>query len=44
VEQVNGQTLEGTASRITDDGALLVDVDGVAITVRAGDVHHVRHG
>lgn len=43
VEQVNGQPLEGIALRITDDGGLVIDVDGVAVTVRAGDVHHLRH-
>ena len=43
VEQLNGHELLGTAARVTDEGALLVDADGSAVTVRAGDVHHVRH-
>lgn len=43
VEQPAGRTLHGTASRITDEGALVVDADGAEVTVRAGDVHHLRH-
>lgn len=43
VERLNGQPLEGTATRISDEGGLEIDVAGVGVTVRAGDVHHVRH-
>lgn len=43
VEQHDGSALLGTATRVTDDGALQVDVDGDLITVRAGDVQHLRH-
>lgn len=43
VEQLDGRELVGTAVRINDDGALVVDVDDAAVTVRAGDVHHLRH-
>jgi BirA family biotin operon repressor/biotin-[acetyl-CoA-carboxylase] ligase len=43
VEQVDGHVLAGSAEAVTEDGALLVDVDGSAVTVRAGDVHHLRH-
>jgi BirA family biotin operon repressor/biotin-[acetyl-CoA-carboxylase] ligase len=43
VEQLDGQVLTGTATGVTDDGALLVDMAGAGVTVRAGDVHHLRH-
>lgn len=43
VEQLDGGTLLGTAAGISGDGALTVDVDGRAVEVRAGDVHHLRH-
>jgi BirA family biotin operon repressor/biotin-[acetyl-CoA-carboxylase] ligase len=43
VEQVSGQSVEGIAARIGDDGGLVIDVDGGEVTVRAGDVHHLRH-
>jgi BirA family biotin operon repressor/biotin-[acetyl-CoA-carboxylase] ligase len=43
VEQLDGRELVGTATRIADDGALLVEVDGPVVAVRAGDVHHLRH-
>jgi BirA family biotin operon repressor/biotin-[acetyl-CoA-carboxylase] ligase len=43
VEQVDGRSLTGTAVGVTDDGALLIDVAGAPVTVRAGDVHHLRH-
>jgi BirA family biotin operon repressor/biotin-[acetyl-CoA-carboxylase] ligase len=43
VEQHDGTALLGTAVRVTDDGALEVDVDGAVRTIRAGDVQHLRH-
>jgi BirA family transcriptional regulator, biotin operon repressor / biotin---[acetyl-CoA-carboxylase] ligase len=43
VEQLDGRELTGTAVRVTDEGTLLVDIDGSPVTVRAGDVHHLRH-
>jgi BirA family biotin operon repressor/biotin-[acetyl-CoA-carboxylase] ligase len=43
VEQLDGRELVGTATRVADDGALLVDAGGPVIAVRAGDVHHLRH-
>lgn len=43
VTQHDGGALHGTAVRVTDDGALQVDVEGQVTTVRAGDVQHLRH-
>jgi BirA family biotin operon repressor/biotin-[acetyl-CoA-carboxylase] ligase len=43
IEQRSGELLEGTAARVADDGGLLVETGGSGITVRAGDVHHLRH-
>ena len=43
VVQHDGSALLGTATCVTDDGALQVDLDGDVITVRAGDVQHLRH-
>jgi len=43
VEQREDRALLGTAARVTDDGALEIDIDGSAVIVRAGDVHHLRH-
>jgi biotin-(acetyl-CoA carboxylase) ligase len=43
VTQLEGREIVGTAVRVTDDGGLLVDTNGSNITVRAGDVHHLRH-
>jgi BirA family biotin operon repressor/biotin-[acetyl-CoA-carboxylase] ligase len=37
-----GDSFEGTAVAVTDDGHLTVDVDGSTRTVVAGDVVHVR--
>jgi len=39
-----GESFVGTASSVTDDGHLVVDVDGTFRTVVAGDVVHVRPG
>jgi BirA family biotin operon repressor/biotin-[acetyl-CoA-carboxylase] ligase len=43
VTQLDGQQIVGTAVRVTDDGGLMVDADGSPVTVRAGDVQHLRH-
>ncbi|HSK96652.1 MAG TPA: biotin--[acetyl-CoA-carboxylase] ligase [Euzebyales bacterium] len=43
VEHLDGRESFGTAVRVTDEGALVIDIDGVPMTVRAGDVHHLRH-
>lgn len=43
VERRAGDSVLGTATAVTDDGALQLDVDGARCTVRAGDVHHLRH-
>ena len=43
VTQLEGREIVGTAVRVTDDGGLLVDTNGSNVTVRAGDVHHLRH-
>ncbi|HTZ09827.1 MAG TPA: biotin--[acetyl-CoA-carboxylase] ligase [Acidimicrobiales bacterium] len=37
------RTLEGRALDITPGGELVLEVDGVAVTVAAGDVVHLRH-
>ncbi|HEX9697061.1 MAG TPA: biotin--[acetyl-CoA-carboxylase] ligase [Actinomycetota bacterium] len=42
VEQPSGEGLAGRAVRIADDGALIVDVDGIETAVAAGDVVHLR--
>ena len=44
VEQADGTVLVGTATGVTDGGALVVQADTSAtVELRAGDVHHLRH-
>lgn len=44
VAQADGSTLVGTATAVSDDGALVVRAaDGVTAHLRAGDVQHLRH-
>jgi BirA family biotin operon repressor/biotin-[acetyl-CoA-carboxylase] ligase len=44
VDQMDGTAIEGTATQVTDDGALVVTgTDGTAAPLHAGEVHHLRH-
>jgi len=44
VEQAGGTALMGTATGVTDGGALVVETDaGTTIDLSAGEVHHLRH-
>lgn len=43
VEQADGTALLGTAARVTDGGALVVETDaGATVDLHAGEVHHLR--
>lgn len=45
VQQADGTTLVGTATGVTDRGALEVHTeDGATVDLHAGEVHHLRHG
>jgi BirA family biotin operon repressor/biotin-[acetyl-CoA-carboxylase] ligase len=42
VERMDGAPLVGRAVRVLADGSLCVEVDGAEVTVRTGDVVHLR--